>query len=107
MGNYSRYPEGTIAIYAREYKRLPQIPELKIYNDSDVMTDYFEEDRAYLDPSNPLYPQAKAAYNQLRIRDLKRYIKNIEKRIAFKSHKIYEADLVRYQTELKQLEETK
>ena len=51
------YPAGTITVYARDYKHLPA--ELNPENDSDMMTDYFEQDRARILPSHPLYNEFK------------------------------------------------
>lgn len=46
--------KATISIYARDYgHQLPE--ELKPENDTDMMTDYFEKDRARINPDHPLY----------------------------------------------------
>ena len=94
----------TIAIYAREYSRLPKIEGLTVLNDSDIMTDYFEQDRAYIEPSNPLFTQVQIAYNQGRAKDLRRWIKKLEKRIVINPKQIYKDDIARYKTELQALE---
>lgn len=47
------YPKGTITVYAKTYESLPA--DLKPENDSDMMTDYFEKDRARITPDHPLY----------------------------------------------------
>lgn len=52
-GKLINHPEGTITVYARDYSPLPQV--LKPQNDSDAMTDYFEKDRARIEPTHPLY----------------------------------------------------
>lgn len=62
-GPYSRLPEGTITIYARDYTRFSDKVRacFVVENDSDMMTDYFETDRIRVIPSHPLYPEVKAA----------------------------------------------
>ncbi len=52
-GALKSHPEGTITVYAKDYDRLPV--ELNPENDSDIMVDYFEKDRARIVPSHPLY----------------------------------------------------
>jgi hypothetical protein len=66
--NYSEgallnHPEGTITIYARDYIRFSaEVREaFTVENNSDSMTDYFEQDRIRVVPSHPLYAQVKAA----------------------------------------------
>lgn len=56
-GSYTKesgLPEGTITIYAQDYgNQLP--PELMPQNDTDLMTDYFEKDRARIKPNSKYY----------------------------------------------------
>lgn len=60
-GSYTKesgLPEGTITIYAKKYgTQLPS--ELKPMNDTDLMTDYFEKDRARVKPDSPYYKEVK------------------------------------------------
>ena len=70
----SGIPEGTITVYAKDYRALPQIDGLQIENDSDIMTDYFENDRLRITPDNKYYNEAKAAYDKMN--------EHIEKRLA-------------------------
>jgi len=57
-GQLINYPKGTITIYAREYdKGLPK--ELKPENQTDLMTDYFETDRARIVPKSKHYKKLK------------------------------------------------
>lgn len=62
-GEFVNLPAGTITIYARDYRRLSNgIREMfRVINESDIMTDYFENDTIRVDPSHILYPQVKAA----------------------------------------------
>ena len=53
----------TITIYARDYRRFSAAvrAHFAVENNSDTMTDYFEQDRIRVRPDHPLYPQVKAA----------------------------------------------
>lgn len=44
----------SVTIYARDYADLPR-DLFEVKNDSDIMTDYFENDRADIRPEHPLY----------------------------------------------------
>lgn len=63
IGPLTNYPEGTITIYARNYRRFSvEVGEvLEVHNDSDCMTDYFENDRIRVTADHPLYPAVLAA----------------------------------------------
>lgn len=50
----------SVTIYARDYKELPR-EYFDVVNNSDIMTDYFEDDRTTLDENNPLYKYARYA----------------------------------------------
>ena len=71
----SGLPEGTITVYAKDYAALPQIDGLTIINDSDIMTDYFENDRMRILPDNKWYSDAKAAYEKQNEHYEKRFAK--------------------------------
>lgn len=67
------YPAGTITIYGRDYSRFSKAVReaFVVQNDSDSMTDYFENDTIRVAPSHPLFAQVKAAHeaqNSKRIR---------------------------------------
>lgn len=53
-GELINFPKGTVTIYARDYSfkdgGLPK--ELNPKNDTDIITDYFEKDRARITPDN-------------------------------------------------------
>ena len=53
-----------ITIYGKRYRDLPQIEGLTVQNDSDLMSDYFENDRIRVTLDSPHYPAVLAAYNQ-------------------------------------------
>jgi Fe2+ or Zn2+ uptake regulation protein len=63
-GALTNYEEGTLTIYAKEYSRFPKIEGLTIYNDSDIMTDYFEEDQIRVTPDNVFYNQVQGAISK-------------------------------------------
>lgn len=50
----------SVTIYARDYKKLPR-EYFDVVNNSDSMTDYFEDDRTTLDKNHPLYKFARHA----------------------------------------------
>ena len=80
MGNTYHHSDRCITITARDYDHLPA--ELgTIHNDTDTMTDYFDEDRVYLEPGDKYYDEALAAYNKRRLADSKRWLKHDEKRL--------------------------
>ena len=59
----SSAPAGTISIYARNYASFSKLVRecFEVKNDTDVMTDYFDNDRIRVIPSHPLYAAVKAA----------------------------------------------
>ena len=71
----SGIPEGTITVYAKDYRAFPQVEGLQIENDSDSMTDYFEKDRIRIYPGSKFYTEAKAAYDKMNEHNEKRFAK--------------------------------
>ena len=63
-GSLTNHPEGTLTIYAKRYRPFPEIPGLNVQNDSDMMTDYFENDRIRVTPDNVFYNQVKEAISK-------------------------------------------
>ncbi len=83
MGGYtanSGIPANTITIYGKNYDSLPQLEGLTIENDSDIMTDYFENDRIRITPDSKYYNDAKAAYEKMNEHIEKRLEKRYGKR---------------------------
>lgn len=77
LGNYTKesgIPQETITIYGKNYIALPAIEGLTIENDSEIITDYFENDRTRVTPDNKYYAEVLAAYNKQN--------EHIEKRLA-------------------------
>lgn len=66
-GEMRNHPAGTLTIYARSgsynYGRFSQEvrEHFTVKNDSDMMTDYFEDDRIRVEPTHPLYAEVLAA----------------------------------------------
>jgi len=60
---WSGLPDGTVTIYAKNYRRFSAeiCKAFDVQNDSDGMTDYFETDRIRVKPDHPLYAQVVAA----------------------------------------------
>lgn len=78
LGNYtmnSGIPEKTITIYGKDYIDLPQIKGLNIENDSDIMTDYFENDRIRVTPDSIHYQAVYKAYEKQNEHFEKRFAK--------------------------------
>ena len=74
-------PEGTITIYGKNYKDLPRINGLAVENESDLMTDYFENDRIRVTPDNPFYKEVKVALDKLTEHNEKRFEKRYGKTV--------------------------
>lgn len=71
----------SVSIYAKDYTRLPR-DLFEVKNDTDIYTDYFENDRAYLTPEHPLYKYFRFAAAKAKIRELKAYTEYNEKELA-------------------------
>lgn len=61
VGGYLKRPEGTVCVYGRDYKRLPKIDDVEITNGSDSMSDYFEDDKFFVEPGHRFYSEILAA----------------------------------------------
>jgi hypothetical protein len=59
-----RFPAHTIGIHARDYARFSPLVAacFVVENNTDTMTDYFDNDSIHVTPAHPLYPQVRAAY---------------------------------------------
>lgn len=71
------HPAGTLTIYARDYERFSaEVREhFQVQNDSDSMTDYFENDRIRVAPEHPLYAQVIDALNKQKAHGERRHAK--------------------------------
>lgn len=65
-GPLLHHPVGTITIYGKRYRPFSsEVAEaLVIENNSDIQTDYFENDRIRIVPNHPLYAAVKAAVDK-------------------------------------------
>lgn len=65
QGKLVHYPEGTITIYSSDYVRFPSaVAQLfTIENNSDLQSDYFDDDKVRVIPNHPLYSLVKAAFD--------------------------------------------
>lgn len=77
----SQLPEGTVTVYM-ERSNTPRINGLEVYNDSDIMTDYFEDDTVRVRPDSPYYQSAVSGANAYNIHMEKQHIKHLEKMFA-------------------------
>lgn len=77
-GNYTNLPEGTITIYKTvahgDYSFSNEVRKIfHVINETDIMTDYFEEDKIRVFPSHHLYNAVLEAWNKQTARwELKR-----------------------------------
>jgi len=75
VGRLTNYPEGTITIYAKNYDRFSAeiAQHFEIENDTDLQTDYFEDDKIRVQPSHRLYSLVLEAAQKQEDRNAKRY----------------------------------
>lgn len=73
--------EKSVSISARDYNELPR-DVFPVENHSDIYTDYFENDHAYLTEDHPLYKYARHAAIKAQITSIKKNIAYCEKRLA-------------------------
>lgn len=76
---YSPNNDGSITIHARDYKDLPR-DLFAVRNETDIITDYFDEDHATVEPSHPLYKYIAFAAYKAKEHDYKRSAEHYEKR---------------------------
>lgn len=72
--------DGSVSITARDYKDLPT-KYFVVENNTDIMTDYFDDDRTTLTPAHPLYRFAHYAAWKARCREQKSYIEHLRERL--------------------------
>lgn len=60
---YWNNTQNRFTVYARDYKRFPKEVHdaFAVENNTDIMTDYFENDRFDVTREHPLFPQVAAA----------------------------------------------
>lgn len=74
-GKLLNHPDGTITIYGKNYSGFSaEVNQtFEVENGTDIMSDYFEQDRIRVTPAHPLYAQVRAALEQGRARSERRY----------------------------------
>lgn len=76
-GEYVSLPAGTITIYAKtnNYTHMPkEVRELfTVENNTDTQSDYFETDKIRVLPTHPLYAEVKAAADEAKAKNEKKY----------------------------------
>ena len=101
----------SISIHCKDcYSDLPR-DVFDVENDSDLYTDYFDDDHTTLTPEHPLYPYARAAALKGEIRSIERYLPYCDKRAAAGYHADFykskaedrRAQLEKYRAELEAL----
>ena|SRR5579863_8725681 len=83
--------EETITVYGNHYQSFPRIEGLTIQNDSDSMTDYFENDRIRIRQSSPFWKEALAAYEAAQVHHKKMHEKRMAKCVAYHAKQLVEA----------------
>ena len=63
-GKLLHHPEGTITIYGKRYRDFSDgvRAAFTVENNTELETDYFENDRIRVTPDHPLYPQVRDAF---------------------------------------------
>ena len=77
FGNLLNHPADTITIYGRDYKSFSAGVQAAfvVENDSDMQTDYFEQDRIRVHSDHPLYAEVFAAYEKAQAHSKARHVK--------------------------------
>ena len=70
-----------ITIFGKNYKDLPIIEGLTIENETDIMTDYFENDRIQVYPENKFYNEVLKGWEKQEEHNKKKCIKFYNKQI--------------------------
>jgi len=86
-GKYVNHPDGTITIHARDYRRFSSgvRAEFVVENGTDIMTDYFEEDRIRVEPTHRLYADVRSALEKQKAHQKRRSERWAEKVFAAKA----------------------
>lgn len=90
---------GAVTISAKNYKDLPR-DLFEVVNDSDIYTDYFDDDHATLEPSHPLYKFALYACAKAEAMSAKKHIEWLKKR----NPERYAAEIARSEETIKEFE---
>lgn len=103
----SKLPEGTITIYMKG-SNTPRLSNLNIKNESDIMTDYFENDTIHIYPSEVYFSEASKALNDYQIHQekvaIKQYEKGFARSLGTNMEEYYANELTRHRAKLSELE---
>lgn len=85
-GKLCNYPDGTITIYVRHYRRLSEgvRAAFTVENGTDIQSDLFEEDRIRVEPSHLLYHEVKAALDKQKAHQQRR-----SEKVTAKSDRVF------------------
>lgn len=80
-GELTNYPKGTVTIYARDYRRFSKEAArwFHVENESDSMSDYFDDDKIRVCPNHPLYNHVLLAHAAQELHHEKRMEKRMQK----------------------------
>jgi len=83
-GPYIGYPDGTVTVYAKDYRRFSaEVREAStVENGTDTQTDYFENDRFRVQPGHHLYDAIREAMKAGEAHRERQHAKRIERRRA-------------------------
>ena len=62
-GPFCSYPDGSIAVYGKRYRDFSSEVRaaFTVVNNTEIQSDYCENDRIYVEPTHPLYAYVRAA----------------------------------------------
>lgn len=97
INNNAQISGDCVSISARDYSDLPR-DLLPVTNDSDIYTDYFDNDRATITPEHPLYKYFLFAAQKARARDAKKHAEYCRENLSkperwIGQHEMYKNDL--------------
>lgn len=73
------FPAGTITFYVDGYKWIPRECGFEVENDSDIMTDYFDNDTVRIRPGSAWHCKAAEAVRKYKVHECKMNLKSLEK----------------------------
>lgn len=106
INNSTKYSVDCITISARNYDDLPR-DLLPVRNETDVYTDYFDNDRATITAEHPLYKYFLCAFKKCERRNAEKRIKNYEKHIKTGHPSLrdyYEKELIKARADFESLQ---
>jgi hypothetical protein len=81
IGTLTKYPEGTITIYARDHRFPAEMTRyFHVENNTDIQSDYFDDDKMRVCPNHPLHADIKTAFEAQEAHHSKRLQKRMERK---------------------------